>query len=57
MPELGFELHDRWSEGVFVRDPNIDGKCATLVWGPGRTTELSSEMRDVIGTDWIGDDG
>ena len=57
MPELGFELHDRWSEGVFVRDPNIDGERATLVRGPRRTTELPSEMSDVIGTDWIGDDG
>lgn len=48
VPDLGLELHVRWSKRVLARDLDVDMICSTLIWCIWRPKELSAKMCEVV---------
>lgn len=48
MPNLGDEFHDRRFEGIFIRNPDVDFVCSTLVWSSRRPFKRASQFRDIV---------
>lgn len=48
MPDLGLELHVRWSKWVLAGDLNVDMVCGAFIWCVWWTKELAAKMCKVI---------
>jgi len=48
MPDLGLELHVRWTKRVLAGDLNVDMVCGALVGCVRRPKELTAQMCEVV---------
>ena len=48
VPDLGLELHVRWSKRILTRNFDVDMVCGSLIWCVWRPKELTAKMCKVI---------